>query len=133
MSFRENSKLEPPSWCNSSVQQFGQRNRSKIPRFRHVLKARTIDCMSIRRRSDWFHLRVRSLWPMPIVILGTLISILGTLYTTCICSTLTTCSCSSPNYVMSIGGLVLAVAFTYVFVFLSAQIHESPQVVRSAA
>jgi hypothetical protein len=43
------------------------------------------------------------------------------------------CACtSSPNYILNIGGLIIAIVFTYVFVFLSTRIPREEPIISTA-
>ncbi len=79
-------------------------------------------------------MRIRQFWPLPIIILGTLLSLFGGFFLRCNCLDTASCDClSSPDYALNIGGLVLTIVFTHVFVFLSTQFQEAEQVMKDAA
>jgi hypothetical protein len=76
----------------------------------------------------------RNLWPLPLIVLGTLLAIFGSTTFPCNCLGIAICKCTdTPDHELNFVGLLITIVFTYVLVFLSIRVGKAQEVLNYSA
>jgi len=78
-------------------------------------------------------MKITKMWPLPLIILGTVLAVFGSKTFPCSCVTSTLCRCTgSASYELNMIGLVTSIVFTYVFVFLSIRVKRIEEIINNS-